>query len=223
MVAVQQSPHLVMIGVPRLGAPAPQFEARSTHGVIRLEDYVGRWVVLFSHPGDFTPVCTTEFVAFARAYETFASLDCALIGLSVDSVHSHLAWIRDIELATDVRIPFPVIADLNKDVATLYGMVMPAETRTETVRAVFVIDDRQIVRAMLYYPNTTGRSIPEILRLVRALQTSDAHGVATPANWTRGSEVIIPAPETQDEAERATHDAVDEPWYLRMKELPQTA
>lgn len=222
MVALQQTPSFALVGMPRLGAPAPQFEARSTHGMIRLEDYAGKWVVLFSHPGDFTPVCTTEFIAFAREHATFAALNCALIGLSVDSVHAHLAWIRDIESSTGVRIPFPVIADLNKEVATLYGMVMPAETRTETVRSLFVIDDRQIVRAMLYYPNTTGRSIPEVLRLVRALQTSDAHGVATPANWARGSEVILPAPDTQDAAERAAQDAVQEPWYLRMMELPQT-
>lgn len=221
MVAVQDPPRLVTTGLPRLGAPAPQFEARTTHGIVRLEDYAGRWLVLFSHPADFTPVCTTEFVAFAKAHDQFAARNCALLGLSIDSVYSHIAWVRDIEETLGVHVPFPVIADLNKEVATLYGMMMPGESRTETVRCVFVIDDRQIVRAMLYYPLTNGRNVDEILRLVRALQTTDAHGVATPAGWMPGSSVIVPAPTTQDEAARAADDGSGARWYYRTMELAE--
>jgi peroxiredoxin (alkyl hydroperoxide reductase subunit C) len=221
MVAVQDSPRLVTTGLPRLGGPAPQFEARTTHGIVRLEDYAGRWLVLFSHPADFTPVCTTEFVAFAQAHDRFAARNCALLGLSIDSVYSHIAWVRDIEETLGVHVPFPVIADLNKEVATLYGMMMPGESRTETVRCVFVIDDRQIVRAMLYYPLTTGRNVEEIFRLVRALQTADAHGVATPAGWMPGSPVIVPPPTTQAEAARAADDGAGARWYYRTMELAE--
>jgi len=207
--------------LPRIGSPAPQFEVPTTHGVLRLEDFKGSWLVLFSHPADFTPVCTTEFIAFARLHPRLREINCELLGLSIDSVYSHIAWVRNIEERLDQKITFPVIADLNKDVATLYGMIMPGESTTETSRCVFIIDEKQTIRAMIYYPLTTGRNVEEIYRLVQALQTSDKHGVATPANWTVGEPVIVPPPRTQEMAEeRVKQDGVDcKDWYFCTKSL----
>lgn len=212
---------MVMVGLPRLGEPAPQFEAATTFGRIRLEDFKGGWLVLFSHPADFTPVCTTEFMGFAKAHPRLREMNCELLGLSIDSVYSHIAWVRNVEEKLGVRITFPVIADLNKDVATLYGMVMPGESRVETSRCVFVIDDRQKLRAMIYYPLTTGRNIEEIVRLVQALQTADEYGVATPADWKPGEKVIVPPPATQEAAEeRMAAEAFEcKDWYFCKKEL----
>lgn len=207
-------------GLPRLNEPAPEFEAVTTHGVIRLSDYRGRWLILFSHPADFTPVCTTEFIAFAEIYPELQKRGVDLLGLSIDSVYSHIAWIRNIKEKTGVEIPFPIIADLNKEVATLYGMIMPGESKTETSRCVFVIDPNGILRAMIYYPLTTGRNMQEILRLIDALQTTDAHKVATPANWKPGDKVIVPPPTTLEMAEervKAGYECID--WYLCKKEL----
>ncbi|MGX7058468.1 peroxiredoxin [Vagococcus humatus] len=192
--------------LPRIGSPAPQFTAPTTHGEINLSDYEGKWVVLFSHPSDFTPVCTTEFVAFQGISEDLAALNAELIGLSIDSVPSHIAWVRNIEKNFDVKITFPVIADITMDVANKYGMIMPGESSTETSRAVFVIDDKQIVRAIIYYPSANGRNIPEVLRIVKALQTSDEHAVATPANWEPGERVIVPPAKTQAGAEERMND-----------------
>ena len=191
------------VALPRLNEPAPEFEAVTTHGVIRLSDYEGSWLILFSHPADFTPVCTTEFIGFAEIYPELQKREVELLGLSVDSVYSHIAWVRNIEEKTGVKIPFPVIADLNKDVATLYGMVMPGESTTETSRCVFLIDPKGILRAMIYYPLTTGRNMQEILRLVDALQATDKHQIATPANWKPGDKVIIPPPKTAEMAQSA--------------------
>jgi peroxiredoxin (alkyl hydroperoxide reductase subunit C) len=209
------------MGIPRLGMPAPQFEAVTTHGTLRLADFKGSWLILFSHPADFTPVCTTEFIAFAKIHPELQKINCELMGLSIDSVYSHIAWVRNVEEKTGVKITFPVIADLNKEVASLYGMIMPGESRTETSRCVFVIDDKQILRAMIYYPLTTGRNMDEIMRLIQALQTTDANQVATPANWRPGDKVIIPAPNTQEMAEeRAKATGVEYiDWYLCKKEL----
>lgn len=187
--------------LPRLGEPAPQFEAVSTQGPIRLEDYKGRWVILFSHPADFTPVCTTEFIAFSDAQPAFKELNCELIGLSIDSYFSHIAWLLTIEKNFGTKITFPIIADSNRDVAMKYGMIMPDDAVTATSRCVFVIDDRQIVRAMIYYPFTTGRNIDELLRLVKALQTADDHSVGTGANWKPGDNLILFPPTTQEEVE----------------------
>jgi len=187
--------------LPRLGEPAPQFEAVTTQGAIRLEDYQGRWVILFSHPADFTPVCTTEFIAFAHAQPAFKEMNCELIGLSIDSYFSHIAWIMSIEKNFNTKITFPVIADINRDVAIKYGMIMPDDAVTATSRCVFVIDDKQIVRAMIYYPFTTGRNIDELLRLVKALQTADELGVGTGADWKPGDNLILFPPLTQDEVE----------------------
>jgi peroxiredoxin 2/4 len=209
-----------IIGLPRLNEPAPAFEALTTQGVLRLTDYEGSWLILFSHPADFTPVCTTEFVAFTEIYPELQKRSVELIGLSIDSVYSHIAWVRNIEEKIGVKIPFPVIADLDKNVATLYGMIMPGASKTETSRCVFVIDPKGILRAMIYYPLTTGRNMEEILRLMDALQTSDKYQVATPANWRPGDKVIIPPPRTQEAAElRVTegHEYVD--WYLCKKSL----
>jgi peroxiredoxin (alkyl hydroperoxide reductase subunit C) len=213
---VQQTPSL-----PRLGAPAPQFEAVTTHGTLKLEDFKGSWLVMFSHPADFTPVCTTEFVAFAKIHPKLRELNCELMGLSIDSVYSHIAWMRNIEEKLGQKITFPVIADLDRQVATLYGMVMPGESKTETSRCVFIIDDKQMLRAMIYYPLTTGRNMDEILRVIQALQTSDKHGVATPANWRPGDKVIVPPAKTQEMAEQRMTDKTVEckDWYFCMREL----
>ncbi|BAJ64653.1 MULTISPECIES: peroxiredoxin [Anaerolinea] len=205
---------------PRLNEPAPEFEAVTTHGVLRLSDFRDRWLILFSHPADFTPVCTTEFIAFAEIYPELQKRGVDLLGLSIDSVYSHIAWVRNIEEKTGVKIPFPVIADLNKEVATLYGMIQPGASKTETVRAVFIIDPKGILRAMIYYPLTTGRNMQEILRLIDALQTSDQYGVATPANWKPGDKVIVPAPKTVDAVDvspKPGYEVID--WYLVKKEL----
>ncbi len=208
------------VGFPRLGEPAPDFEAVTTQGVIRLEDYKGSWLVLFSHPADFTPVCTTEFIAFAEIYPELQKRGVELLGLSVDSVSSHIAWLRNIEEKMGVKIPFPVIADLNRDVARRYGMIHEGQSRTETVRCVFVIDPRQIIRAIIYYPLTTGRNMAEILRLIDALQTTDQHGVATPANWKLGHKVIVPPPNTTEMAEERLKEGYEcKDWYLCFKEL----
>lgn len=192
--------------LPRIGSPAPKFEAVTTHGNLSLDDYKGSWLILFSHPADFTPVCTTEFIGFQEIYPELKELNTELLGLSIDSVHSHIAWVRNIEEKFDTKIEFPVIADLSMDVAEKYGMIMPDESDTEASRAVFVIDDKQIVRAVIYYPLTTGRNMDEMLRLVKALQTSDEHKVATPADWREGDRVIVPPALTQDGAAERLDD-----------------
>jgi peroxiredoxin 2/4 len=184
-----------------LNGPAPDFEANTTHGALRLSEWEkGRWVILFSHPADFTPVCTTEFVAFAKLYPEFQRRGVALLGNSVDSVYSHIAWVRNIEEHFGVKIPFPVVADLDQKVSRLYGMLHQPSSQTGTVRCVFFIDPKRVLRAMIYYPLNVGRSFEEILRVVDALQTVDAKGVACPANWKPGEEVIVPAPVTYDAA-----------------------
>jgi peroxiredoxin (alkyl hydroperoxide reductase subunit C) len=207
--------------LPRIGSPAPQFEAVTTHGTIKLEDFKGSWLILFSHPADFTPVCTTEFMAFAQIHPKLREMNVELMGLSIDSVYSHIAWVRNVEEKLGQKITFPVIADLNKEVATLYGMLMPGESKTETSRCVFIIDDKQIIRAMIYYPLSTGRNMDEIVRLIQALQTTDKHGIACPANWRPGDKVIIPPPKTQEMAEERMKEKGIEraDWYFSKKDL----
>jgi len=207
--------------LPRIGEPAPQFECESTHGILRLEDYKGSWLVFFSHPADFTPVCTTEFLAFAAIHETLRQRGCELLGLSIDSVFSHIAWVRRIEEKMGVAVEFPVLADLSRQVAELYGMIMPGESKTETSRCVFVLDPAQMVRAVIYYPLTTGRNTDEILRLVDALQVTDSAKVATPANWRPGDAVIVPPPRTMDAAkERLSAPGVEcLDWFFCKKKL----
>lgn len=207
--------------LPRLNEPAPQFEAETTFGKIKLEDFKGSWLILFSHPADFTPVCTTEFIGFAQIHTKLREMNCELMGLSIDSVFSHIAWVRNIEEKLGQKITFPVIADLNKEVASLYGMIMPGESKTETSRCVFIIDDKQVLRSMIYYPLTTGRNMDEILRLIQALQMTDKHGVATPANWRPGDKVIVPPPKTVEMAEERVKDKTVEckDWYFCKKEI----
>ena len=192
---------LMMNGNVRIGQKAPDFEAITTMGQISLDNYKGKWIVLFSHPGDFTPVCTTEIIAFAKASQYFERLNTCLIGLSVDSNASHLAWIYDIFCKTGIRIPFPIIADQNGVIARKYGMIASDISNTETVRNVFIIDDKGIVRTILVYPMQVGRCIPEILRTIEALQLSDREKVAIPANWVPCNPVIIPVPKTFIELE----------------------
>ncbi len=188
-----------MANLPSLGSKAPDFKANTTNGPIKLSDYEGKWVVLFSHPGDFTPVCTTEFLCFAKYYDEFKKRNTELIGLSIDSNNSHLAWIYNIFQFTGVEIPFPIIEDRDMSIAKLYGMISKPMSTTSTVRAVFIIDDKQILRTILYYPLTTGRNIPEILRIIEALQTSDKDNIVTPANWFPGMPVILPYPKNYKE------------------------
>jgi peroxiredoxin 2/4 len=208
------------ITFPILGEPAPDFEANTTHGPLKLSDLRGQWVVLFSHPADFTPVCTTEFIAFSQAYDEFKALNVQLIGLSIDSVSSHIAWVRNIKEKMGVEVPFPIIADLDMNVASLYGMIHPGQSSTATVRAVFFIDDKGIMRAMIYYPLSNGRYIPEIIRLVKAFQTSDKYGVATPANWQPGDKVVVPAPKTVAEAEKRLSEGYEyKDFYLCFKKI----
>lgn len=205
-----------------LNGPAPDFEANSTHGPIRLSTWSpGKWVILFSHPADFTPVCTTEFVEFAKRHDALEKKSVALLGNSIDSVYSHIAWTRNIEEKLGHKIKFPVIADLDQKVSRLYGMVHTPSAATATVRCVFFIDPKRILRAMIYYPLNVGRNFDEIARVIDALQTVDAHAVACPANWTPGQDVIVPAPVTSAAAdERAkAKDLQLTDWYLAKKKL----
>ena len=214
-----------MVSVPSIGEKFPEIEVVTTHGKIKLpEHYRGRWFVLFSHPADFTPVCTTEFIAFAKRYEDFRRLNAELIGLSIDSVFSHIQWIRWMKEKLGVDIPFPVIADPCGEIASKLGL-LHAQSSTHTVRAVFIVDPDGVIRALLFYPQEVGRNINEILRLLKALQISREHGVAIPANWPNNelieSRAIIPPPRTVQEAEdrMKKYQCID--WWLCHEELPE--
>jgi peroxiredoxin (alkyl hydroperoxide reductase subunit C) len=210
------------LALPVLGKEAPEFEAVTTQGTLRLSDYKGTWLVLFSHPADFTPVCTTEFIGFSKIYNDLKKRNVELLGLSVDSVTSHIAWIRNVEEKMGVKIPFPIIADLNKEVAKKYGMIHPEQSKTETVRCVFIIDPESKIRTMLTYPLTTGRNMSEILRIIDALQTTDKYKVATPANWKPGEPVVVPPPSTAEQAEERLKEGYTcKDWYLCTKKLPE--
>ena len=187
--------------MPLIGDKAPAFTAKTTQGEINFpEDYKGKWVILFSHPADFTPVCTTEFMTFASMHEDFRALNCELIGLSIDSIYAHIAWLRTIKEKIEfkgmknIEVNFPVIEDIKMDVAHKFGMLQPNASTTQAVRAVFIMDPEAKVRAILYYPLSSGRNMDEIMRLVLAMQKADAEGIATPANWRPGDDVIIPPP-----------------------------
>ncbi len=187
--------------MPLIGDDAPPFKAKTTMGEINFpEDYDGKWVIFFSHPADFTPVCTTEFMTFASMQEEFKEMNTELIGLSIDSLYAHIAWLRTIKEKIefngmkDVEVKFPVIEDLTMEVSKKYGMVQPNASNTQAVRAVFIIDDKKKVRAVIYYPLSNGRNMDEIKRLVQAMQKSDNEKIATPANWQPGDDVIIPPP-----------------------------
>lgn len=220
MTEVEQVQEFSQSRMPRINEPAPEFEAPTTHGVKKLSDYRGKWLILFSHPADFTPVCTTEFMAFAKRAEEFKALNTELLGLSIDSHYAHIAWVRSIKQNFGIDIPFPIIADLSMQVAHAYGMIQPGASDTAAVRATFVIDPDGMLRAMVYYPLTNGRSIDEFLRLVQALQTTDAHKVATPEAWKPGDKVIVPPPATTEEAaarESEGYEYTD--WYFSKKSL----
>ena len=208
------------VGFPQLNARAPEFNAVTTSGPRTLDDYKGKWLILFSHPADFTPVCTTEFIGFAKHFDKFQSMNCDLLGLSIDSLFSHLAWMRNIQEKFGTTIPFPIIEDIKMDVARAYGMIHPGAADTQAVRATFFIDPKGVLRAMVYYPMSNGRSIEEFVRLLEAMQTSDANSVATPEGWTPGCKVIVPPPKTAAAAEaRASegYDTID--WYYSTKSL----
>ncbi|KAJ5068372.1 peroxiredoxin prx1 [Anaeramoeba ignava] len=214
--------------MPLIGDKSPEFEAETTMGPIKFpQHFSGKWVILFSHPGDFTPVCTTEFMTFATMHKDFQKLNCELIGLSIDSNFSHIAWVRTIEEKIKykdmekVQITFPVIADSDMNVAKKFGMLHQSTSKTQTVRAVFIIDPQAIIRAIIYYPLSNGRNMDEIMRLLVAMQTSDKNKVATPANWKPGEDVIVPPPNTVEMAEVRTHqksvDAKD--WFFATKKI----
>ncbi|MDO9539465.1 MAG: peroxiredoxin [Methanocalculus sp.] len=207
--------------MPMIGEEAPDFEAVTTHGPMKLSDFKDKkWVVLFSHPADFTPVCTTEFIALSEAEPEFAALNAQLVGLSIDSIHSHLAWVKSVKDKMGVAIPFPIIADLDMKVASLFGMIHPNQSSTAAVRAVFFIDPSMIVRCILYYPLTNGRYIPELVRLLKAFQTSDQYSVATPANWQPGDKVVVPAPKTVEQVELREKEGYEcKDWYLCFKQI----
>ncbi len=205
-----------------LNGPAPDFEANTTHGPIQFSKWAeGKWVILFSHPADFTPVCTTEFIEFAKRFDDFEKKNVKLIGNSIDSVYSHIAWTRNIEEKFATTIRFPVIADLDQKVAKLYGMVHKPSAATATVRCVFFIDPKMNVRAMIYYPLNVGRNFDEITRVVDALQTVDKNAVACPANWKPGDAVIVPPPTTAAAAmERMTTKGIEvSDWYFSKKKI----
>ena len=216
--------------LPLIGDKAPSFRALTTNGTIHFpEDYAGKWVLFFSHPSDFTPVCTTEFMTMASMKEEFREMNVELLGLSVDSLYSHIAWIRKIEELEwngmkHVKIDFPVIADLNTKVSTKYGMLQPNVSSTQAVRAVFIIDPQGIIRSIVYYPLTTGRNFDEIKRMIQALQKSDETHNSTPANWKPGDDLIISTPVTVSDAE-AGMASTDEneyalDWFLRFRKDP---
>lgn len=213
--------------LPLIGDKAPSFQALTTNGTVNFpEDYKGKWVLFFSHPSDFTPVCTTEFMTMASMKEDFQQMNVELLGLSVDSLYSHIAWIRKIEELEwkgmkNVKIDFPVIADLNTKVSTKYGMLQPNVSSTQAVRAVFIIDPEGIIRSIVYYPLTTGRNFEEIKRMIRALQKSDETHNSTPANWQPGDDLIISTPVTVSDAEAGMASTNDDEyaldWFLRFK------
>ena len=185
---------------PRLDEPAPPFFARTTQGVRSLSDYRGQWLMLFAHPADFTPVCTSEFVALQRRADAFDQRGCALLGLSVDSVFAHLAWVRSIKESFGVEIQFPIIEDVSMAIAANYGMIHPGSTSTATIRSVFFIDPEGVLRVMLHYPMTVGRSVDELLRVLDALQTTHSTDLATPEGWTPGDRLVEAPPLTVSEA-----------------------
>jgi len=214
----QPAPMLPPARLPRIGEPAIPFRVRTTMGERSLQDYRGRWLLLFSHPSDFTPVCTSEFIAFAKLHDQFQSLGCDLMGLSVDSLYAHLAWLRSIREELGVEIPFPIAEDLSMAIASAYGMIHPADADTSTVRATFLIDPAGIVRLLTYYPMATGRNVEELLRALAALQETDASGLATPAGWQRGQDGVLPPPLTVTEAD-ARIKAGAPAWYYQQRAL----
>ncbi len=213
--------------LPRIGDSAPDFTAATTQSAaMRFSEWQGdSWVVLFSHPADFTPVCSTELAEFARRSDDFAALNAKLIGLSVDSIHSHLAWLQNLREKLGVEIPYPLIADIDTSVSQLYGMIHPGASATATVRAVFMIDPKRTIRALVYYPMNAGRNVEEILRVVQALQTADQYACALPVNWKPGDKVVVPPPkivaDVKERLGRTDYEVKD--FYLCLREQPLPA
>ncbi len=218
--------------MPLIGEKAPAFKAETTQGPVSFpEDFRGKWLVFFSHPADFTPVCTTEFMTFASMQPEFEKLNCKLLGLSIDSTYSHIAWLRTIKEKIQfkdmkgVEVTFPVISDLTMEVSKKFGMLQPAASNTQAVRAVFVIDPEATVRAILYYPLSNGRNMQEIKRLIQAMQISDAENVATPAQWQPGDEVIVPPAGScgtaSERVERPAKDTKVLDWFMVLRKCPQ--
>jgi peroxiredoxin (alkyl hydroperoxide reductase subunit C) len=207
--------------MPRIGDMAPDFKANTTYGPIQFSEFIkGSWTVLFSHPADFTPVCTTEMSGFAVRGDEFRELNTKLIGLSIDSIHAHIAWVNNVKKNTGVLFDFPIIADIDMKVSQLYGMLQPNESETAAVRAVFFIDPAGKIRLIMYYPLNVGRNMDEILRVLKALQTADKFAVALPLNWQPGEKVIVPPPKTvaeMEEREKSNYEMVD--FYLAKKDL----
>lgn len=216
--------------MPRIGDNAPSFTAVTTQGNINFpQDYVGRWVILFSHPADFTPVCTSEFMTFASMEQKFNEANCDLVGLSVDGLYSHIAWLRTIKDKIEykgmknVEVTFPLIEDITMEVAKKYGMIQPGESSTKAVRAVFFIDPKGVIRTLMYYPLSVGRNFDELYRTLIALQTGDAFGVATPADWNPGDDVIVPTAGSCGVAKERMEDTTGEldckDWFFCTKKL----
>lgn len=208
--------------MPRIGDAAPDFKAVTTKGPIKMSEFAkDKWVVMFSHPADFTPVCTTEMSGFATRKAEFDALNTELLGLSIDSIHAHLGWVQNVRENTGVYFDFPIIADLDMNVSKLYGMLQPNESETAAVRAVFFIDPSKKIRLIMYYPLNVGRNMDEILRALEALQESDKHKVAMPLNWKKGDKVIVPPPKSLDELnERLVDESLEKvTWYLAKKEI----
>jgi peroxiredoxin (alkyl hydroperoxide reductase subunit C) len=217
-----------VVQMPRIGDKAPEFKAVTTQGDIEFpKQYKGSWVILFSHPADFTPVCTSEFMTFATREKEFEELNCKLVGLSVDGLYSHIAWLRTIKEKMewngmkDVEVTFPLIEDITMEVSKKYGMIQPGESSTKAVRAVFFIDPKGIIRTIIYYPLSTGRNFDELLRVLKSLQTADEFDVATPADWNPGDDVIVPTAGScgvaKDRMQDGEMDCKD--WFFCTKKL----
>ncbi len=210
------------VQMPRIGDKAPDFTAKTTKGDIKLSEFAQeKWIVMFSHPADFTPVCTTEMSGFAQRKKEFDALNTELLGLSIDSIHAHLGWVDNVRRNTGVYFDFPIIADLDMKVSKLYGMLQPNESETAAVRAVFFIDPDKKVRLIMYYPLNVGRNMDEILRALEALQTSDKYKVAMPLDWKKGDKVIVPPPKTLEEMDaRLADDSIEKvDFYLAKKSI----
>ncbi len=207
--------------MPRIGDQAPDFKAMTTTGMMQFSEHIkGSWTILFSHPADFTPVCTTEMSGFAVLEDEFKKMNTKLVGLSIDSIHSHVAWVNNVKEKTGVFMRFPIIADIDMKVSKLYGMLQPGESETAAVRAVFFIDPNGKIRLIMYYPLNVGRNMDEIIRALQALQTADEHKVALPLNWKPGDKAIVPPPKTIDELEerlKSNYEMVD--FYLAKRSL----
>jgi len=210
-----------IISIPRIGDMAPDFKAMTTTGPMQFSDYIkGSWTILFSHPADFTPVCTTEMSGFALEKDFFAEQETKLVGLSIDSIHSHIAWVNNVQKNSGILFEFPIIADIDMKVSKLYGMLQPGESETAAVRAVFFIDPKGKIRLIMYYPLNVGRNMDEIKRVLLALKTSDEHKVSLPLDWRPGQKVIVSPPKTvaeMQEREASNYEMVD--FYLAKKDL----